>query len=435
MRVMEGVPGDLVTSSGQKIEVEKRLGGGGQGEVYQVRVAGKVRALKLYHAAMATPSQRQSIERLIQKGPPTEHFLWPLESVASPRGGLFGYLMELRDPRFRPSEDFMARRVIPSFHALLTAGYQLARAFWRLHAQGLCYRDISFGNVAFDPATGDVRICDNDNVDITGSGQSGVLGTPRFMAPEVVRGKALPSTETDRYSLAVLLFHLLEGGHPLDGKREANVRCLDLPAMNRLYGTEPLYIFDPQDDSNRPVRGVHDNPLLFHPLYPEAIRRLFLQSFTEGLHAPDRRVMESEWCKALLQVRDTLVYCSGCGSRCFCDLASPTEPPPALTCWSCKASVRLPPRLWVGQRGIVLNRDTRLFPHHLVEDHDFDEPVAKVSQKPDDPSRWGLHNLTSETWTFTRPDGTTGDVPPGKNVPLRAGNRVNFGTARGEIHE
>jgi serine/threonine protein kinase len=44
-----------------------------------------------------------------------------------------------------------------------------------------------------------------------------VLGTPRFMAPEVVRREAAPSDQTDRYSLAVLLFYLLMGGHPLDG--------------------------------------------------------------------------------------------------------------------------------------------------------------------------------------------------------------------------
>jgi DNA-binding helix-hairpin-helix protein with protein kinase domain len=430
----EEVPVGLVTASGARIDVEKRLGSGGQGEVYQVRVGGKARALKLYHAHMATAAQRQGIERLVQKGPPTEHFLWPLELVVSPSDQRFGYVMELREPRFRHSEDFMARRVVPGFHALVTVGYQLAFAFWRLHAEGLCYRDISFGNVFFDPRTGDVRICDNDNVDVTGSGLGGVLGTPRFMAPEVVRGEAPPSAETDRYSLAVLLFYLLEGGHPLEGGLEARIRCLDLPAMNKLYGTEPLYIFDPKDASNRPVPGIHDNPLAFHGLYPEAIRRRFLQSFTDGLRSPNQRVRESEWCKDLLQVRDCLVSCSGCASRCFHDPESPRAPG-ELTCWSCKAPVRLPPRLRVGQRLIMLNHDTRLFRDHLEGDHNFEECVAEVSQKPDDPTRWGLRNLTREKWTFTRPDGTTADVPPGTSVPLKTGNIVNFGKARGEIRE
>ncbi len=432
MRVTDELPRGLTTVSGERVDVEQRLGAGGQGEVYRVRVGGQSRALKLYHAHMATASQRRDIERLVLKGAPTPHFLWPLQLVVEPSGPRFGYVMALREPRFHSSEDFMARRVVPGFRALITAGYELASAFLKLHASGLCYRDISFGNVFFDPRTGDVRICDNDNVDITGSGQGGVLGTPRFMAPEVVRGEAVPSAETDRYSLAVLLFYLLEGGHPLEGAREAGIRCLDLPAMNKLYGTEPLYIHDPADDSNRPVPGIHDNPLAFHPLYPEALRRLFLQSFSEGLRSPHRRVMESVWCRELPRARDALVYCAQCARQCFHDGESPGG---ALRCWSCGAPVRLPPRLRVGQRLVLLNHDTRLYRDHLHEDQDFEEVVAEVSQKPGDPGRWGLRNLTTDKWTFTRPDGSIVDVPPGASVPLKTGNVVHFGMARGEIRE
>src|SRR3954452_6732203 len=147
----------------------------------------------------------------------------------------------------------MKRRGWTSFRALATAGLELADSYLQLHARGLCYRDISFGNVFFDPESGDVLICDNDNVAVDGSATAGVLGTPRFMAPEVVRGEVLPSTQTDLYSLAVLLFYMLTVHHPLEGAREAAIRCLDLPAMTRLYGTEPLFIFDPRDASNRAV--------------------------------------------------------------------------------------------------------------------------------------------------------------------------------------
>ena len=61
------------------------------------------------------------------------------------------------------------------------------------------------------------------------------------MAPEVVRREAPPSDKTDRYSLAVLLFLLLYGGHPLDGRRESRIRCLDVSALERLYGFDPVW--------------------------------------------------------------------------------------------------------------------------------------------------------------------------------------------------
>ena len=97
-------------------------------------------------------------------------------------------------------------------------GVHLADKFLQLHAKGLCYRDISQNNVFFDPANGDILICDNDNVAVDGN-VTGVLGTARFMAPEVALGKTLPTTQTDLYSLAVLLFYILFNHHPFDGAK------------------------------------------------------------------------------------------------------------------------------------------------------------------------------------------------------------------------
>jgi serine/threonine protein kinase len=116
----------------------------------------------------------------------------------------------------------MTRRIEPTFRALATAGLNLSHNYLLLHSQGLCYRDISFGNAFFDPDNGDVLIADNDNVSVDGAGALGVLGTPRFMAPEVVRGDALPSTQTDLFSLSVLIFYMLMVAHPLEGEKEAS---------------------------------------------------------------------------------------------------------------------------------------------------------------------------------------------------------------------
>jgi len=149
-----------------------------------------------------------------------------------------------------------------------------------LHSKGLCYRDISFGNLFLDPANGEILICDNDNVAIDGNPGTGILGTPRFMAPEVVRGGSLPSIQTDLFSLAVLLFYLFLVHHPLEGKKELAIHSFDLPAMTRLYGTDPVFIFDPRDHSNRPVPGCHDNALVNWPLYPS-----FCGIFSPG-HSP-----------------------------------------------------------------------------------------------------------------------------------------------------
>ena len=134
------------------------------------------------------------------------------------------------------------------------------------------------------------------------------------MAPEVVRGDSLPSTQTDLFSLAVLLFYLFLVHHPLEGKKEMAIHSFDLPAMTRLYGTDPVFIFDPLDHSNRPVPGCQDNALVNWPLYPQFLRDLFTRAFTSGItDAAHGRVREGEWRAAMIRLRDSVVYCQHCG--------------------------------------------------------------------------------------------------------------------------
>jgi len=425
-------------TSGLVCKVESFIGGGGQGEVYRALLDGQVVALKWYFPAQATPEQRSALEVLARKGPPTAKFLWPMELTEAPGVAGFGYIMPLREARYKSIVDLMKRRAEPTFRALATAGLELAHSFLDLHAMGLCYRDISFGNVFFDPDSGEVLICDNDNVAVDGQGEAGVLGTPRFMAPEIVRGEALPSANTDLFSLAVLLFYMLMMHHPLEGQRELDIKCLDLPAMNKLYGTDPLFIYDPVDTSNRPASGVHDNAIVFWPLYPQSVRDLFTRSFTTGLVDPvNGRVRESEWRSALSRLRDSIFYCGHCGSESFYDVdalrASGGVPG---SCWSCGNVLALPPRIRVGDAVVMLNHDTRLYPHHVDDDklYDFGAAIAEVVRHPKDLSIWGLRNLGTEKWTVTTDAGQTyQDVAPSRSVTLAVGTRINFGKQEGEI--
>ncbi len=183
--------------------------------MYRVTLAKQAMALKWYYPQTATQEQLQALDVLVKKGPPNERFLWPLELVRPDARAQFGYLMPLRTNNYKSIVDLMKRRIEPSFRELAIAGRQLADSYFQLHVSGLCYRDISFGNVFFDPKNGEVRVCDNDNVTVNGTSGGGVLGTSRFMAPEIVRREAFPSAQTDRFSLAVLLFYIFMFHHPL----------------------------------------------------------------------------------------------------------------------------------------------------------------------------------------------------------------------------
>ena len=432
-------PGQQVRleSADMLCQVRQFLGGGGQGEVYEADMNGKPVALKWYFRQQATPEQKSAIENLISKGAPNEKFLWPFETaVSDDMKGTFGYVMPLREPRYKGIVDLMKRRIEPSFRALITAGLELSHSFLQLHAKGLCYRDISFGNVFFDPDTGEILICDNDNVTIDGEAEGGILGTPRFMAPEVVRGEASPGTRTDLFSLSVLLFYMLMVHHPLEGRKESEIKCFDLPAMNRLYGTEPVFIFDPDDDTNRPVLGHHDNALLYWQIYPQSLRDIFTKAFTDGIRDPEHgRVRESEWRAEMIRLRDSVIYCGNCGAENFYDAGLLKTSGRLNPCWSCQKQIRTPPRIRIERNIIMLNHDTRLFPHHIdpQKTYDFSKPVAEVSQHPKNPKIWGLRNLSGEKWVVTAKDNSIKDVESGQSVTMAKGTAINFGRTTGEI--
>lgn len=420
-------------TSGLNGHVEFLLGEGGQGEVYQAMVGNKRVALKWYYPQQATPEQRTALELIMQHGAPTNQFLWPLE-LAFVRGiEGFGYIMPLRPLRYKSIIDLMKQTIDPPFEVIITAGIELAHNFLQLHAKGLCYRDISFGNLFFDPRTGDILICDNDNVTVDGEAKINVLGTPRFMAPEIVRGEAVPSIQTDLYSLAVLLFYMLMVHHPLEGEQELKIKCLDLPAMNRIYGTNPIFIFDPQNDTNRPVAGYHDNALIYWQIYPQFLRELFVKAFTTGIHDPQQgRVRESEWRTALIQLRNAIVYCSHCDAENFYDSTAPKD----NICWSCQQSYQLPYRLHVNHQTIMLNPDSYLFPHHIdpTKPYDFSQPVAIVNRHPQHPNISGLKNLSDHKWQVIIPQShVLRNVEPGQSVKLALGTKINFGKIKGIV--
>ena len=432
-------PGQVVhcEPSGMPCTIENLLGAGGQGEVYKAELAGEAVAVKWFFPHMATPEQRASMELLIRKGAPSEHFLYPMEITTAAGVNGFGYVMPLRPKRFKNIVDLMTRRIEPTFRALATAGLNLAHNYLLLHSQGLCYRDISFGNAFFDPANGDILIADNDNVSVDGAGVLGVLGTPRFMAPEIVRGEAFPSTQTDLFSLSVLIFYMLMVAHPLEGKKEAEIKALDLPAMTKIYGKEPIFIFDPNDDSNRPVPGIHDNALAFWRIYPQFLRDIFTRAFTDGIRDPKNgRVRESEWRATMVELRDAIFYCPHCSLENFYDSQAlkASGRNPGL-CWACAAQLRLPPRIRIGKSVVMLNHDTKLFPHHIDDGrlYDFSEPVASVASHPANPSVWGLKNLSPDKWFITAADGSVKEVAPERSVTLAVGTKIQFGKIEGEI--
>lgn len=409
--------------------VGRLLGEGGQGAVHElecVEEADRVLALKWYQPAAATARQRAAIETLVAHGSPGPVFLWPMELVDIEGQPGFGYVM----PRCPSGQvgltDLLRQRIDAPPSVAVKVCLGLADAFLTLHAQGLCYRDISFGNIMVDPANGAVSILDNDNVGVDRAGQSGVLGTRRFMAPEIIRGEDRPNAQTDLHSLAVLNFYVLMLHHPLIGRRELDYPCLDRDAENVLFGTEPVFVFDPNDPSNAPDPVEHAGVLANWAIHPLPIRRLFEQAFGAGLRDPLARVRESVWRAALARLVDSIATCPACGRENFRgDGVAPV-------CWACLTPLGDPVRLVFSGGELVLGARTTVCRHHLRRDYDYQTIFGEVTRHPTR-DLWGLRNVCGSRWAAKAPGREATVVEPGQTLALVPGAEVEIDGARVRI--
>ena len=190
------------------------LGEGGQGEVYLAEMNGTRYALKMYKDAVSADF-RYNLKNNIEKGAPAKEFLWP-KLLLDFNDGDVGYFMDLRPANYVSFVSYLTgKNTFASKKVMLRWCLSLCNAFKKLHEQGYSYQDLNDGSFFFDPQTGDLLICDNDNV-TADQKNLGVLGKMRYMAPEIVRGDKTkngtpqyPDVHSDKFSLAVILFMAL----------------------------------------------------------------------------------------------------------------------------------------------------------------------------------------------------------------------------------
>lgn len=314
-------------------EILDRIGGGGQGEVYDAKSNkdGKIYAVKAYLTPMSAMFINNLRANIVKgspdssfKGSPDSSFIWPL-GLTKPLGkekDRYGYIMEKYGKQYSKFPKLIKGKVnFPSKEIQILALINLVDAFEKLHAKGYSYQDLNDGGVVFDCNTGKILICDNDNVAPYGE-NLGIIGKFKYMAPEVAIQMFKPDKHSDRFSLAVLMFLILLHAHPYDGiKRLSGLLTPEL--QEKIYGTEPVFIFHPMDSSNRPDPQIDVNAIKAWTLLPLFIQKLFTETFTRGMpklgmkreeleNDRQQRTTEKTWKEALHKWMDLMAECPNC---------------------------------------------------------------------------------------------------------------------------
>lgn len=433
----------METIQGSKLTIKEYIAGGGQGDVYLVDYNGEEKALKWYKRGVIKDPKGfyDNLKNNIAQGSPDSSFLWP-QDITKFDGKSFGYVMDLRPKEYSELSEFHTGiSSFASFKAATEACIRIVSAFRLLHNKGYCYQDVNDGNFFINGKTGSVLICDNDNV-APNKMKTFILGTPRYLAPELVIGiaeaakeKSLsmpePCIQTDRFSLAVVLFTILCMGHPLEGRRWM-VPCLTPEKELELYGTNPLFIFDPKDNSNGPVKGTHDVVHKRWKCLPDYMKEVFREAFSlEAFRDPNRRVPELDWLKVLVRFRSDIVQCPSCENEIFISNTSDT----ACDNSNCGRIYRVERTLRLRDYSITAARGTRVYRCQLGS-CDADNAlnlIATVVASKKDSSILGLKNKTNNTLVGYSAKGTEERVAPGEVVPLRPGLEVEVREFDGKI--
>lgn len=203
-----------------RYELRARLGEGGQGTVYrawdpQLECEVALKVLQPHHAAMDIVG-----DRILREGRALARVRDPhvvnVYNVERHEGQI-GLCMEFI--KGQTLEDILTAQGAFGPHEAAAVGICVGRALAKVHEAGLIHRDVKSRNVMREEK-GRIVLMDfgtgRDSAQLRAGGGE-LAGTPLYMAPELLSGSPA-SHQSDIYSVGVLLYHLVTGRFPIEGR-------------------------------------------------------------------------------------------------------------------------------------------------------------------------------------------------------------------------
>jgi len=241
------LPGEMVGG----YRILRRLGRGGMGSVYEAHdpVLDRIVALKFLS------SRGGSDARLLEEARAASALDHPgigtVHEIATDDGGR-SFIAMARYPGGTLRDRL--RRGPLSVDEAAHIGAAVAEALGAAHARGILHLDVKPENLLFDES-GQVKVVDFGISRMVSSevAAEGTAGTLAYMSPERLKGRSVDG-RADIWALGVVLFEMLTGRHPLQGREAPEVsevvRSGELGALAPVV--EHCLASDPED---RPAAG------------------------------------------------------------------------------------------------------------------------------------------------------------------------------------
>jgi serine/threonine-protein kinase len=213
-----------------RYQIEKELGKGAMGVVYQGRDPKINRVVAIKTMALAQEFEADELDEVKQR------FFREAETAGRlnhPNIVTMYDAGEEQDLAYIAMEFLKGHDLVPyskpgkllPLPVVLSVVARVADALDYAHAQNVVHRDIKPANIMFEPASDQVKVTDFGIARITDSSRTRtgmVLGTPSYMSPEQLAGKKIDG-RSDLFSLGVTLYQLCCGQLPFVGDSMAQL--------------------------------------------------------------------------------------------------------------------------------------------------------------------------------------------------------------------
>lgn len=213
-------------------EILAPLGSGGMGEVYRAHDPRLGRDVAIKVLPVGDVADETARRRLISEARTASQLNHPHICTIFEVGDADGLTyIAMEQVEGRPLNLLIGSRGLPT-EAVVRYGAQLADALSYAHERGVVHRDLKCANVVVTE-DGRVKLLDfglaergaipdesgDAHVTQTLSGMGGIVGTPQYLAPEILRGGAA-DPRSDLWSLGVMLYEMASGTRPFRGETD-----------------------------------------------------------------------------------------------------------------------------------------------------------------------------------------------------------------------
>ncbi|MGL5639158.1 MAG: protein kinase domain-containing protein [Cetobacterium sp.] len=332
---------EYIDEKGYKYKLKVKLAEGGQGKVYRTHIP---QMLVKISEVNNRGDMKWKVNKIRSLNLPSYlNLALPLYNLNIPNQNHEAYVMRMMEDMepilLLMKNEFNTKEECLDYYNLETGGLEkrlkvlkkIAYNLFSLHSRGIVYGDISPNNifVSKSPLHSEAWFIDCDNLSYSHE-VSNTIGTIGFIAPEIRaslppynENRRVNTIESDRYSFAILAFHILFLADPFRGEildedsfEEDNWDSDDEVESDseRKFDLGEVSWIGEGDEKNKPVYGLSTE---IDSMLSSSMKELFSNTLGySGRHFPQNRPSMRIWYEEINNMLNSLKKCE-CGYSYF----------------------------------------------------------------------------------------------------------------------